>query len=570
MRTLACECVVFLPRGRVPVLYNVLPVLSEAVVGTLSQYQQFASGELGEVTMSDDEDVAYVKRQKVVHYGSLEEKERQRLADREAEDGSDDDSQSTDLKAALASGNIHISEEYMEIEDEGGRDKQQLLEEFERRKKARQINVSTDDTEVKSTLRDMGEPICLFGEGPADRRERLRHLLALVGQDAIRRKKEEERERERELRKDTYETTWYHESNEKLRECRLWIARFSLPRARHRIATAKEKLKAQGPAASDSQLHAKRQELYKTLRSLNINCSQIGDTRPISFCEFSPNSQMLATSSWSGLCKLWSIPECNPIRTLRGHNCNVGAITFHPRSTYLQSENALNMASCSADGVVNLWNLKSEEPISTLRGLCPHRVSRVAFHPSGRFLACCVFDHSWRLIDLETETEVLHQEGHSKAVYDISFQCDGSLAATGGMDAFGRVWDLRTGRCIMFLDGHLKSVLSLCFSPNGYVLATGSEDNTIKLWDLRQRKCEYTIPAHHNLVSRVIFEKLSGEYLVTTSYDNTVKIWSNPEWTPIHSLSGHDGKIMGADISPNGKYLATSSFDRTFKLWTPE
>ncbi|EEC19103.1 U4/U6 small nuclear ribonucleoprotein Prp4, putative, partial [Ixodes scapularis] len=341
------------------------------------------------------------------------------------------------------------------------------------------------------------------------------------------------------------------------------------PRA-HRIATAKEKLKALGPANTDSQVHAKRQELYKTLRSLNINCSQIGDTRPISFCEFSPNSQMLATASWSGLCKLWSVPDCQPIRTLRGHNCNVGAITFHPRSTFIQSENSLNLASCSTDGLVNLWNLKSEEPISSLKGMCPHRVSRVAFHPSGRFLACCVFDNSWRLVDLEREMEVLHQEGHSKAVYDISFQCDGSLAATGGMDAFGRIWDLRTGRCIMFLEGHLKSVLSLSFSPNGYVLATGSEDNTIKVWDLRQRKCEYTIPAHTNLVSRVIFEKISGEYLVTTSYDNSVKIWSNPEWTPVHSLSGHDGKIMGADISPSGKYLATSSFDRTFKLWTPE
>ncbi|CAN8019984.1 U4/U6 small nuclear ribonucleoprotein Prp4 [Ixodes scapularis] len=522
--------------------------------------------------MSDDEDIAYVKRQRVLHYGSLEEKERQRLADRDAaeDEGSDEDSQNMDLKAAIASGNIHISDEYMEIEDEGGRDRQQLLEEFERRKKARQINVSTDDTEVRSTLREMGEPICLFGEGPADRRERLRQLLAQVGQDALRRRQEEEQQKERELRRDTSETTWYHESSEALKSCRLWIARFSLPRARHRIATAKEKLKALGPANTDSQVHAKRQELYKTLRSLNINCSQIGDTRPISFCEFSPNSQMLATASWSGLCKLWSVPDCQPIRTLRGHNCNVGAITFHPRSTFIQSENSLNLASCSTDGLVNLWNLKSEEPISSLKGMCPHRVSRVAFHPSGRFLACCVFDNSWRLVDLEREMEVLHQEGHSKAVYDISFQCDGSLAATGGMDAFGRIWDLRTGRCIMFLEGHLKSVLSLSFSPNGYVLATGSEDNTIKVWDLRQRKCEYTIPAHTNLVSRVIFEKISGEYLVTTSYDNSVKIWSNPEWTPVHSLSGHDGKIMGADISPSGKYLATSSFDRTFKLWTPE
>merc|ERR1719481_891490 len=43
-------------------------------------------------------------------------------------------------------------------------DKVELLEEFERKKKVRAINVSTNDLDVKSDLRQLGEPICLFGE----------------------------------------------------------------------------------------------------------------------------------------------------------------------------------------------------------------------------------------------------------------------------------------------------------------------------------------------------------------------------------------------------------------------
>ena len=50
------------------------------------------------------------------------------------------------------------------------------------------------------------------------------------------------------------------------------------------------------------------------------------------------------------------------------------------------------------------------------------RVSRCAYHPSGRFLGTCVHDNSWRLWDLETMEEVLHQEGHSKAVHCVAFQ----------------------------------------------------------------------------------------------------------------------------------------------------
>ena len=36
----------------------------------------------------------------------------------------------------------------------------------------------TNDKEVKMRLRELNEPICLFGEGPAERRDRLRNLMA--------------------------------------------------------------------------------------------------------------------------------------------------------------------------------------------------------------------------------------------------------------------------------------------------------------------------------------------------------------------------------------------------------
>ena len=301
-----------------------------------------------------------------------------------------------------------------------------------------------------------------------------------------------------------------------------------------------------------------------------ISCSQVGDIRPISSAEFSPDSSLVATSSWSGLCKLWTMPNLELKSTLRGHNCNAGHIAFHPFATKSQPEEDLNLASCGVDGSVYLWNLKSEEPIGNLEGHEPHRVSHLGFHPSGRFLATCCYDKSWRLWDLEAAEEVLHQEGHSKPVHDLSFQCDGSLIATAGLDSFGRVWDLRTGRCIMFMEGHLKGVLAIDFSPNGYQIVTGSEDNSVKIWSLRERKLEYTIAAHTNIVSKVRFEKNNGNYIITASYDNSVKLWAHPGWTPIKTLSGHDGKVTSMDVTADNKYLITSSFDRTFKLWEKE
>lgn len=521
--------------------------------------------------MSDDEDLVYVKKLKTVHYGSLEETERNRLsAAIAAGDDSDDDKDVNNDSSTSQGGNFYISNEYMELENDISSHKQSILEEFEKRKKARQINVSTDDSEVKKHLRQHGEPICLFGEGPADRRTRLRELLASLGDDAIKKKYDDEKP-SHPVDKDS-ETTWYHEGPEALQNARIWIAKYSLPRAKKRLDNARDELTL--PVAIKT---AKRQELLKKLNALSIYSSQIGDTRPLSYCQFSPDSKILATSSWSGLCKLWSVPDCTQLRTLKGHGCNVGCIVFHPKATITQDvleENTSQtcvLASCATDGTVKLWGSGlGDAPLAEIEGHEPHRVSRISFHPSGRFLGTCCHDASWRLWDLEQQTEVLHQEGHTKAVHCISFQIDGSVVATGGHDSFGRVWDLRTGRCIMFMEGHLKTVFGIDFSPNGYHIATANEDNTCKIWDLRKRSCIYTIPAHTNLLSDVKYQRGEGQYLVTSSYDGTAKIWSNKTWQPLKTLPGHDGKVMSVDVSADHKFIATSSYDRTFKLWAPE
>ncbi|XP_037092324.1 U4/U6 small nuclear ribonucleoprotein Prp4-like [Pollicipes pollicipes] len=508
--------------------------------------------------MSDDDDVIVIPSAstKTVHYGSLEETERARLA-KVAEAGGEG-------SPKPGGPNINTSTDYMELEErEMHSDKQALLDEFERRKRARQIHVSTDDGEVKRRLREREQPICLFGEGPADRRNRLRDLLSRGEEEAPsdQRPAEGPSAPAQTPRTDT----WYHEGPPELREARYWIADYSMPRAKQRLAAARQKL--QTPEATRN---AERQQLQKRLRALSLHASQVGDTRPVSHCSFAPGGRLLATASWSGLCKLWTVPDCQPVRTLRGHTCNVGAVAFHPRATVDLEPGDVNLASCGHDGSVKLWSLDSDEPLADIEGHAPYRVSNLKYHPSGRFVATCCHDHSWRLWDLEQLTEVLHQEGHSGAVYDVDFHTDGSLVATGGLDAYARLWDLRTGSCIMFMEGHLKGVLAIKFNPNGYIVATGSSDNTCKVWDLRRRECVYTIPAHTNLVSSLAFEPDQGSFLVTASYDNTAKIWSSDTWQPLHTLKGHDGKIMGVDVTPDGRCVATSSYDRTFKLWMPE
>ncbi|KAJ1502706.1 hypothetical protein HMI55_007237 [Coelomomyces lativittatus] len=63
-------------------------------------------------------------------------------------------------------------------------DHEAMLAIFEKKKKLRTIAVPTDDSKVKIKLREFNEPITLFGEGPAERRDRLRLLLLNESQKA--------------------------------------------------------------------------------------------------------------------------------------------------------------------------------------------------------------------------------------------------------------------------------------------------------------------------------------------------------------------------------------------------
>uniref|UniRef100_A0A1I7YU81 WD_REPEATS_REGION domain-containing protein n=1 Tax=Steinernema glaseri TaxID=37863 RepID=A0A1I7YU81_9BILA len=439
-----------------------------------------------------------------------------------------------------------------------------VMREFDRRKRARNLILPTDVFQVKMLLRKINQPISLFGEDAFARSERLRNFLSTMDENDVTNVLHSVTTRRQESR-DEDTQTWFHKATcgDPLRECRVRIADYSLPRAKARLAEARAKKAA-------DQSHEKallQQEMHRKIQSIDIYGSQVVDPiRPAAFCEFSPDSKHIITAGWSGMVAVWGVGDCHKDIQFQGHGREAGCARFHPNAYTEQKPYELNAASCGHDGIVHLWNLENTKPLASFESV-NIRISRIAFHPSGRYIASSCFDASWRLTDVETCQELLFQEGHSKAVFDVDFQIDGSLALSGGWDCFGRVWDLRTGRHVMFLEGHQKEINTVGWHPNGYNMITGGMDNTCKVWDLRMRRCNYTIAAHGNSVSRLKVDK-TGEFMATSSFDKTIKIWSTTGWQPLRTFNGHETKIMAVDVSPCGNWLASVAHDRTMKLWT--
>jgi len=120
---------------------------------------------------------------------------------------------------------------------ESQRAHKQLLNEYEQRKKGRQMTLPTDDKSIQLRLRELGEPIILFGERPPERRERLRSAYLARGIE------------DGGASSSAYTLSgfdsgnelFYTEGTQALRTARLFMVRYSLPKTRASIEASKRK-----------------------------------------------------------------------------------------------------------------------------------------------------------------------------------------------------------------------------------------------------------------------------------------------------------------------------------------
>lgn len=457
-----------------------------------------------------------------------------------------------------------------------------LLKRVDAEKRARRIVVPTSDEEVRAALRKLGHPVRLFGESAADVRERLREILARIEIEG------EERELVAALLSDAPQQPKpaerehgevYSAASGPLVEARRAIAEFSFARATARLKRQRERIDNENESEA-CELAATH--LYGALRSLELSQSQYADERPLCRVRSSPTAGVVATGAWSGKCAIWDASSCEKLVSLdSGSDDRITGLAWRPDGTAL--------AAGSANATCCIWHSLSPDdptaqhlPSVRLEGH-DDRLGNVAFHPAGRLIGTASFDHTWRLWDVETATELLLQDGHAEEVYAISFQPDGSLTFTGDFSGIGHLWDLRSGKLVHSFLGHSKKVLASDFAIDGYQLATASDDHTVRFWDLRRRQCHYVLPAHSSLIADCRFSPDSAEALATACFDGTVALWSTRDFTNLLNLKAHDGKTMSLDFAPPDMPFAhttirspsehvgliTAGYDRTFKIWSP-
>jgi U4/U6 small nuclear ribonucleoprotein PRP4 len=182
--------------------------------------------------------------------------------------------------------------------------KEQLVQQLLMHRRASALAVPTNDAAVRTRLRSLQQPITLFGEREMERRDRLRAIMAKLDADGELEKLVQAQEASGDAavagQEDAADQAvaeevpllqlFYTEGSTELFDARTEILKFSLSRAQSRIESAKRKR-----ADPDEDEDLEFEEVLQAMANTSMDCSEIGDGRPLSACAFSADASLLAT-----------------------------------------------------------------------------------------------------------------------------------------------------------------------------------------------------------------------------------------------------------------------------------
>jgi len=198
------------------------------------------------------------------------------------------------------------------------------------------------------------------------------------------------------------------------------------------------------------------------------------------------------------------------------------------------------------------------------------RITSLAFHPGGRFLAAGggtpgsdgeVLIMDWR------ERKIVHHLAHfDDTVTSVSFNADGALLGAASADGTARVWKLPPDGSApseaFKLKGHAGPILTMRFSPTGESVVTAGADRSLKVWSARDGTLLRTLSHHTEAVHAVAF--LPGNrqtdggppaMCATSGDDRTVRIWQPEIGRMVRIIRQHQGAVFALAFSPDGTTL---------------
>jgi WD40 repeat protein/tRNA A-37 threonylcarbamoyl transferase component Bud32 len=288
--------------------------------------------------------------------------------------------------------------------------------------------------------------------------------------------------------------------------------------------------------------------------------------------DFDPGSRRLVSSSRDETARVWTLPDAPPNQVaqpiapshvLRGHAALIWTARFSPDGE--------RVVTASRDGDVWVWPITAErEPTPILRLAVEGIAWHADFSLDGRAVAIASEDGRVRLWDLERD-QVRELSRHRDVAWVVEFSPDGRWIASSSQSGEVRIDPVdpeRRGEGTT-LRGHTGAVQRISWAPDGRSLASCSYDRTARVWPIdeqgRPSGPPRVIEVGNAFALTPAFSP-DGRWLAVGGVEPTVRVVELAGGQPI-DLRGHTSDVFSIRFSPDGSQLVTGSFDRTLRVW---
>lgn len=290
-----------------------------------------------------------------------------------------------------------------------------------------------------------------------------------------------------------------------------------------------------------------RAEHEAYVAQLNLASSHIGaGDYPLANRVLWETEESLRGWAWGYL-----LGQCNlELRTLDGHTNALSAAAFDTESR--------RVATASFDGTARVWSVEDGEVIATYEGH-DGSVYDVAFSPDGRTVATASSDGTARLWSPETGDTVLLLQGHERTVRSVAFDPTGTRLVTASEDGTVRVWDTSSGGTVAELPVGVI-VRTAAFDGTGRWVVAAADDNAVRVWSTEDWSERHQFPGEYFAVDA------SGERIAVAD-GPAARVYDLESATALRAVSTGGDPITDVAFGPDGTTLLTAGLEGVATRW---